>query len=59
MIYGIKKQKTENEKEKSFNRGSDAFKNATNFLNTIKEASNEEIEPADVKKTTRKTTSKK
>ena len=62
MIDGIKKQKTDHEKEKSFNRGTDAFKNATNFLNTIKEISNDETDntPADVKKTTaRKTTSKK
>ena len=61
MIDGVKKQKTDHEKEKSFNRGTDAFKNSTNFLNTIKEISNDETDstPADVKKTARKTTAKK
>ncbi len=42
MIDGVKKEKTENDIEKSFNRGSNAFRNATNFVNTIKEISNEE-----------------
>lgn len=36
MIGGEKKQKTEEENIASVNRGTDAFKNATNFLNTIK-----------------------
>lgn len=56
MIDGVKKEKSENEIEKSFNRGTNAFKNATNFLNTIKEASNEEAvqEKKEVKKTTTK-----
>lgn len=36
MIGGVKKEKTEPEKQTTFNRGSDAFKNSTNFLNIIK-----------------------
>lgn len=36
MIGGEKKQKTEEENIASVNRGTNAFKNATNFLNTIK-----------------------
>lgn len=36
MIGGVKKEKTEEEKVTSFNRGTNAFKNSTNFLNTIK-----------------------
>ena len=36
MIGGEKKQKTEEENIASVNRGTDAFKNSTNFLNTIK-----------------------
>ena len=36
MVGGEKKTKTEEEIDKSVNRGTDAFKNATNFLNTIK-----------------------
>ena len=36
MLGGEKKTKTEEEIDKSVNRGTDAFKNATNFLNTIK-----------------------
>ena len=36
MIGGEKKQKTEEENIASVNRGTDAFKNVTNFLNTIK-----------------------
>ena len=54
MIDGVKKQKSESEIEKSFNRGTNAFKNSTNFLNTIKEASNDETEKKTVKKTTKK-----
>ncbi|MBR7172793.1 MAG: hypothetical protein IKD36_03285 [Clostridia bacterium] len=55
MIDGVKKEKTESEKEQSFNRGTNAFKNSTNFLNTIKEASNEEEKKtAQPKKTTKK-----
>lgn len=55
MVDGVKKEKTEHEIQKSFNRGTDAFKNSTNFLNTIKEASNEtEEKKAPAKKTTKK-----
>ena len=36
MIGGEKKQKTEEQNIASVNRGTDAYKNATNFLNTIK-----------------------
>ena len=36
VVGGEKKTKTEEEIDKSVNRGTDAFKNATNFLNTIK-----------------------
>ena len=54
MIDGVKKQKTESEKEQSFNRGTNAFKNSTNFLNSIKEASNTETEKKAAKKTTKK-----
>ena len=36
MIGGEKKQKTEEEIVTSVNRGTDAYRNATNFLNTIK-----------------------
>ena len=36
MIGGVKKEKTEPEKLTTFNRGTDAFKNSTNFLNIIK-----------------------
>ncbi len=35
-VAGEKKTRTEEEIDKSVNRGTDAFKNATNFLNTIK-----------------------
>ena len=55
MIDGVKKEKTESEVEKSFNRGSNAYKNATNFLNTIKEVAVEEKKP---EPTTKKTTKK-
>lgn len=55
MIDGVKKEKTESEVEKSFNRGSNAYKNATNFLKTIKEVAVEEKQPeAPAKKTTTK-----
>lgn len=37
IIDGVKKEKTEPEKIKSVNRGTNAFKNSTNFLNSIKE----------------------
>ena len=37
MIGGVKKEKTEPEKLATHNRGTDAFKNSTNFLNLIKE----------------------
>lgn len=60
MIDGVKKEKTENEIEKSFNRGTNAFKNSTNFLNTIKEVSKEKTAPeAPAKKTVAKKTTKK
>ena len=36
MLGGEKKQKTEEEIATTVNRGTNAFKNATNFLNTIK-----------------------
>lgn len=36
MLGGEKKTKTEEEIATTVNRGTDAFKNATNFLNTIK-----------------------
>lgn len=36
VVGGEKKIKTEEEIDKSVNRGTDAFKNSTNFLNTIK-----------------------
>lgn len=55
MIDGVKKEKTESEKVQSLNRGTNAFKNSTNFLNAIKEASNEETDKkATAKKTTKK-----
>ena len=61
MIDGVKKEKSENEKVKSFNRGTDAFKNSTNFLNTIKEISAEEsaAPAAEKKSAAKKTTTKK
>ena len=37
MVGGVKKEKTETEKIATQNRGTDAFKNSTNFLNIIKE----------------------
>ncbi len=49
MIGGVKKEKTAEEKVTSFNRGSDAFKNSTNFLNTIK---NEQATKVEKEKTT-------
>ena len=49
MIGGVKKEKTAEEKVTSFNRGSDAFKNSTNFLNTIK---NEQANKIEKEKTT-------
>jgi hypothetical protein len=58
MIDGVKKEKTDTEKEQSFNRGSNAFKNSTNFLNSIKEASNVE-ENQKAAATAKKTTTKK
>lgn len=58
MIDGVKKEKTDTEKEQSFNRGSNAFKNSTNFLNSIKEASNVE-ENKKAAATAKKTSTKK
>jgi len=49
MIGGVKKEKTEQEKVTSFNRGSDAFKNATNFLNTIKSEQTQKVTAEKVK----------
>lgn len=55
MIGGEKKTKTDEEKTASVNRGTDAFKNATNFVNTIKtEQTVVEEEPKAKKKTTTK-----
>ena len=42
MVGGEKKTKTDEEIATSVNRGTDAFKNATNFLNTIKSEQNSE-----------------
>ena len=52
MIGGEKKQKTEEEIVTSVNRGTNAYKNATNFLNTIK--SEQTTEDFTSKKVTRK-----
>ena len=52
MIGGEKKQKTEEQNIASVNRGTDAYKNATNFLNTIK--SEQESESLSAKKVSRK-----
>ena len=49
MIGGVKKEKTEQEKVTTFNRGSDAFKNATNFLNTIKSEQTQKVNAEKVK----------
>ncbi len=56
MIGGEKKTKTAVERNASLNRGTDAFKNATNFVNTIKTEQTvvEEPKPAAKKKTTTK-----
>ena len=37
VVGGVKKEQTEAQKKANLNTGSNAFKNATNFLNTIKE----------------------
>ena len=50
MIDGVKKEKTKKEINASFNRGSNAFKDSTNFLNTIKEVSDSESEKNSTKK---------
>lgn len=42
MVGGEKKTKTEEEIATTVNRGTDAFRNATNFLNTIKSEQNSE-----------------
>ena len=52
MIGGEKKQKTEEQNIASVNRGTDAYKNATNFLNTIK--SEQTSEDLSSKKVSRK-----
>ncbi len=50
MIGGVKKPKAEN--NQNVNRGTNAFKNSTNFLNAIKE------EQTEKEKTTKKKTTK-
>ena len=52
VVGGEKKTKTEEEIDKSVNRGTNAFKNATNFLNTIK--SEQASEDLSSKKVSRK-----
>ena len=52
IVGGEKKTKTDEEIDKSVNRGTDAFKNATNFLNTIK--SEQSSEALSSKKVSRK-----
>lgn len=66
MLDGVKKTLTEPEKQKTFNRGANAFTNSTNFLNSIKEeqaiggiTKTENVtKPVQTKKSTAKTTSK-
>ncbi len=58
MIGGVKKEKTEQEKVTSFNRGSDAFKNATNFLNTIKTEQTQKITAEKIKPAPKTTATK-
>lgn len=54
-VAGEKKVKTEEEIATSANRGSNAFKNATNFFNTIKsEQESDKIDPSSVKVSKRK-----
>ena len=50
MIDGVKKEKTKKEINASFNRGSNAFNDSTNFLNSIKEASDSKSEKNTSKK---------
>ena len=52
MLGGEKKTKSEEEIDKAVNRGTNAFKNATNFLNTIK--SEQASESLSSKKVSRK-----
>ena len=54
MIGGEKKTKTDEEQIASVNRGTDAFKNATNFVNQIKNEQTVEEEQPEPKKTTKK-----
>lgn len=56
MIGGEKKTKNEEERAATVNRGTNAFKNATNFVNTIKTEQTvvDEEEPKEKKKTTKK-----
>lgn len=56
MVGGVKKEKTESEKVASHNRGTDAFKNSTNFLNIIKEEQNTAAEKKSTATTKKKTT---
>lgn len=66
MIDGVKKVKTEPERIKAVNRGTNAFHNSTNFLNTIKNENASAVavkEPVKEEKTVqpavKKTTTKK
>ena len=56
MIGGEKKTKNDEQKAATLNRGTNAFKNATNFVNQIK---NEQIVEDEQPQTTKKTTKKK
>lgn len=58
MVSGVKKEKTETEKIATQNRGSDAFKNSTNFLNLIKGEQADYSNPEKKKTTTQKKTTK-
>ena len=51
-VDGVHKTQTSEEKRKSFNRGSNAYDNSTNFFNTIKAASATEAKKPAAKKTT-------
>lgn len=64
MVGGIKKEKTEDERLATHNRGSNAFSNSTNFLNLIKEEQKEFSSPETASKkaestATKSTTTKK
>lgn len=53
-VDGVHKTKTGEEKQRSFNRGSNAYMNSTNFFKTIKEEQTESKKPAAAKKTAAK-----